>query len=304
MWARRVALGIVLAGALYALVFDLRLPSVLPSEQDHRAAAAWLSQQAQPGDVLLLFPWWTDRARAFAPSQVPVVGYLGSDSADLEEHPRIWVLSQPRLPRSDVSGFERAFLPGRTRVGEPQRSGPLELTLYTNGRHRPVLFSTAAAGRPPPWSVFVESPDGARTPCAWDGGAHRCGGAFVTAPEWHEVFYRPLQCLYLHPPGGPSRLVVDFQDVPWGERFALEAGVIWEHAPRKGGGQTPIRVGLESAGQRLLFTELQPGQEGLDRKERPSAGLSPGPLQLWLQSDGTEDRDVCVNVKSLGAAAP
>ena len=34
-----------------------------------------LAAERQPGDVVLLAPWWTERARIFVPEGLPVVGY-------------------------------------------------------------------------------------------------------------------------------------------------------------------------------------------------------------------------------------
>jgi len=297
---RWLPVALVVLPAFFALLFHLRLPGRLPSGEDHRAAASALVRQAQAGDGVLLFPWWTERARLYLPSKLAPVGYLGSESDAMEDHPRIWVLSQPSLPRADLGAFEKAFLPDRTPVGEAQTFGPLSLRAYVNGRYRPATFSTRSVN-PRAWNVYVESPSGERTPCAWNGQRHNCAsGAFATGPQWHEVFYRPLRCLYLHPPGGPARLVLELPDVTLGDSLALEAGVLWEYAPRKGYGQTAAHLGVEAPdGTPLLRIALEPGTEGLRTEQRPTAGINgTGILKLWLQSDSAQDRELCVNVVS------
>lgn len=58
-------LGGLLLVALLCLLFHLRLPGRLPSEADYRAAAERLQAEGQPGDAVLLFPWWAERARVY-----------------------------------------------------------------------------------------------------------------------------------------------------------------------------------------------------------------------------------------------
>ena len=84
------------------------------AEIDYQAVAAVLESEGKPGDVVLLHPWWTERARIYVPERVPVVGYQGSESDPLELHPRIWVLSQPRMDR-------RHKLRARTQAGHRRR---------------------------------------------------------------------------------------------------------------------------------------------------------------------------------------
>ena len=59
--------------ALACIGFQLKLPSATPTEADYKAAAAIIEQEAQPGDVVLLAPWFIERARLFVPERVPVV---------------------------------------------------------------------------------------------------------------------------------------------------------------------------------------------------------------------------------------
>src|SRR5882757_9704555 len=101
-----LALGAV---ALLCIAFQVRLPSRLPDERDYLEVQKVLEAEAQPGDALLLYPWWTERARLFAPERMTVVGYQGSDADDLEQHARVWVLAQPDLPRASLSDFLQGF---------------------------------------------------------------------------------------------------------------------------------------------------------------------------------------------------
>ncbi|MFN0063193.1 MAG: hypothetical protein ACKVPX_11855 [Myxococcaceae bacterium] len=119
---------------MVALLFQLTLSKRLPTDVDYQAVGDFLSREAHPGDVLLLHPWWTDRARLFVPAHLPVVGHLGSDSAALQTHPRIWLLSQPRLPRAGTGALKKVFLPARVPLGGPRSFGNLSLSLFKNGR--------------------------------------------------------------------------------------------------------------------------------------------------------------------------
>ncbi len=293
--AQLVVAGVLIAAALWALVFHLRLPGRLPSEADHQRAAAHLTQNARPGDVVLLFPWWTERARLFLPESLPVVGYLDSAEDPLVHHPRIWVLAQPLLPRADEAAFDDAFAPGRTTVGEPLWFGNLRVQLYENGRHRPaslVLSDAVARGEV---SVFVDRPGSGRQRCARVGEGYRCPGGTGVSTQWHEVFYEPRRCVFLRPPGGDARLLIEAQAPQAGEAL-LEAGIIWEHAMKRSGiGET--RVQLETPDVALV---LPPGKEGFARgRAQVEAGA---PLRLWVQAPNPRDREVCLELSLFGGA--
>lgn len=308
---RALALGelALLAGvALAALGFHLWLPGRLPSEADHRAAAEVLAREARPGDAVLLFPWWTERARLFAPPGLPVVGYLGSDGDALRAHPRVWVLSQPELPRADVRAFEAAFLPQRTPEGPPRRFGPLVLQAFRNGRHAPARFDAVEAVARA--RVSVEGPDGARTPCTWDGTAHRCPGGtpahgpgLRVAAEWHELLYQPRRCLWLQPPGGARRLVAEFDGVPGGTRLVLEGGITWEHAHPREPGLAVTHFGADAEGAQLALA-VPPGREGVLRDAVALPDGPPRTVRLWSQADRAERRALCVELVALAEGAP
>lgn len=289
---------LIVAFALWATVFQLRLPSRLPTDADYQAVQDVLSREAQPGDVVLLYPWWTERARLFVPESVPVVGHLNSDAQPLLRHPRIWVLAQPNLPESDLEEFEKTFGPERTRMGETRTFGNLELTLYRNGRYHPATFS--AVDELANAQVYLEDPNGNRIPCPIRGDRFQCPGAphlYVRA-EWREVFYQPRHCLWMHPPGGARKLVVEFPSANLGTRGELEAGYIWDTFARNGPSNTTTTVRVEdgSTGQVLANLSLPPGTEGLQRASVSGSGEGRSlPLRLTVQSQGNDARWMCVD---------
>jgi hypothetical protein len=291
----RLAEGALLAAvAVGCLAFQLWLPTTHVAEADYAAVAQVLEREAQPGDALLLAPWWTERARHFVPARVPVVGYQGSDADDLEASPRVWVLAEPDLPRAGLDRFQAAFGPGRTEVGQERRFGPLSLRLFANGRHRPIAFSSEDL---PSAQVYLEQPDGARVPCPWDGRAARCPTNQTVALEWHEVRFRPLHCLRLDAPGGPARLVVEFPRGPAASGVKVLAGYPGELATRTDA--TDSTVGLEVDG---VVTPL-PVPRGVERLHQVERGPIPAgaTVRVWVQSDNPFLRQLCVVVEGFAA---
>ncbi|MFZ5445413.1 MAG: hypothetical protein ACOZQL_35810 [Myxococcota bacterium] len=280
--------GLVLvAVGLFALAFQLWLPSTHVAEADYQAVAQVLAAERQPGDVVLLAPWWTERARLYVPDGLPVVGYQGSDGAALDAHPRIWVLAEPRLPNARLGAFEAAFRPARTAIGAERRFGNLSLQLFQNGRYRPQVLGDVLATNP---QVYLEQPDGSRQPCTPQGRGFRCPNGRVVATEWHEVHFAPYQCLKLEAPGGATRAVVEFTS-PAADQSALEAGYIWEYGAYKDG-FTASTVWLEVNGQAQSL-ELVPGDELMHRLEGPA--LPEGArVRLALASQNPNARVVCL----------
>lgn len=286
-WGRAEGL-IVLFVALAALAFQLWLPSTHVAEADYQAVATVLAAEKQQGDVVLLAPWWTERARLYVPEGLPVVGYQGSDGDALERHPRIWVLSQPRQPNAGLGAFEKAFLPGRTALGEERRFGNLSLRLYTNGRHRPVTFdATEALARA---QVYLEQPDGQRQPCGWTGANFRCPNGKVVGAEWHEVHFAPYRCVKLEAPGGPTRVVVELT-ASASDTSTLSAGHIWEYGAYRDG-ISPGNVTVEIDG-RAQALEIPVGSERMHRAEGPA--LAEGSrVRLSYQSQNPTARVACL----------
>ncbi|MDY7228651.1 hypothetical protein [Hyalangium rubrum] len=297
-----VELGLLLLVALLCLVFYLRLPGRLPTEANYQAVREHLQAQLRPGDAVLLFPWWTERARLLLPPQVPIYGYYGSDRDDLKAHPRVWVLGQPELPNAHEAEFLSAFLPYRTVQGAPLRAGTLTLTLYQNGRYRPHRFVASEAYARA--RVYLESPEGVRRPCPFDGTAHRCPGPphLYMAPEWHESLYEPRRCLWMHPPGGNERLVAEFDGVPGGTGLRLEGGITFEYAFGRPHLST-VHMGVDDAstGERLLDVAVPQGLSGWQKAERPLPPGAPRTVKVWTQADNSEARHVCLDVFALGA---
>ena len=286
-----------LAVALLGLGFQLWLPRVLPSPADDRAVGEVLGREARPGDVVILQPWWTERARLFLPPGLAVVGYFGDEGDALDEHPRVWVLSQPRLPFSRESDFWRAFLPGRTRLAAERRLGPYRLDLYGNGRARPVRFSAAEALGAA--SAAVDLPGQPPVACVHEGAGFRCPGGVRVEASLHEVLYQPSRCLFIVPPGGPGSVEVTLPGVPPADRLRFEAAIVWEHAWKHRPELTPLNAQLSDAttGAPLASLVVPPGTEGFVGTDVPGG---PDRLRLRVQSDNAHERETCIRLRALG----
>lgn len=286
------------AVALYCLVFQLRLPGQLPAEADFAAVKAVLQQEGAPGDVVLLYPWWTERARLHVPEGMPVVGYPGSDADPLARHPRIWVLAQPDLPRSSWQGFLEKFGPGRTAQGEGRDFGALRLWRFENGRYRqPLLVASEAVDR---LTVYWEGPSGERRPCAFDGRSHRCPQGYVAA-EWHETQYAPRRCLRFFPPGGAAKLVAELSGVPEAAGATLEVGYIWDRFWFKGPEYVVTTFALEAVGGEKKTLSIPPGLEPLQRASL-GAVTQGSTLKMSVQADNTNLREFCADLVVWGKA--
>ncbi len=291
--------AVIFLVAVLCLAFQVRLPAQLPSEADYLEVQKVLEAEAQPGDAVLLYPWWTERARLFAPERVTVVGYQGSDSDSLELHGRVWVLSQPDLPKSSGSTFMAAFSPQRTAIGAERTFGRLHLGLYQNGRARPLRFSFTDAIASA--QVYVEGPDGSRTPCGWDGRAHRCPGGNYVAPEWHEIRFQPRRCLRMYPPGGPSKLVVELPSVPAADVLEVMGGFIWDRGYFAEERFTQTQLLAQVNGTQVAALSYPRAKFGLHRIE--SGAVPEGaPVRLSVQSQNPELRELCVEAYGFGRA--
>jgi hypothetical protein len=286
------ALALVLV-ALFGLGFQLQLPRAFPSDADYRGVASALVAARAPGDVVLLHPWWTERARLFLPADLPVVGYLGDTADDLLAHPRIWVLANEHLPRTPDADLRRNFLPDRTPAGEPRRFGPLTLTPYRNGRARSIVLSVVDAFDR--LEVTVEGAGAAPVPCQRSGTRLTCPFDATVEVAWHEVLYQPVRCLFIVPPSGGRSLAVHLPGAPAAEALLIEAGITWEHAwiPDR----ADVQLHLDSPAG-ALHLRVPGGHEGFVRGETPSS--APGPWTLRVQTANPHDRQLCVRLRALG----
>jgi hypothetical protein len=283
---------VVVVVAVVCIAFQLRVASTSPTDADYQAAAAKIEQEFQPGDAVLLAPWFIERARIFVPERVPVIGYYGSDGADLTQHPRVWVLANPSLPGFSFGSFLDAFQPKRTEDGPATTFGGLELRRYRNGRSRPVLFSAAQSlGNA---RVFLQTGQGEQA-CQFNSRSWRCPNGGEVVEEWRELHFEPHRCLRFYPPGGPVKLVAEFPNVPAASSLQLITGYIWERGAYRNADSTD--VGFEAGGSSEV-TRLLAGVEKVYRIEKTNTPA--GPVRVWVQATNPSSREVCFELYGFG----
>ncbi len=290
--ARRLELFVLASVALACLGFQLWMPSTQVAEEDYRRMSAHLATLKQPGDVMLLAPWWTERARLFVDESVAVIGHLHSDELPLETAARIWVLSEPRLPGSRLSSFWNAFLPQRKALSTPVTFGNLELQLFQNDRFRPVAFESEVALSMA--TVFLEAADGSQQLCSKSTTGHRCANGSEVLTEWHEVVFAPERCLRLYPPGGQTKAVVEFQNAQAISELVLRAAYTWDRGTFREG-VTASTVAIEVNGQTQHLV-LEPGLEGF--RTASLRDIQPGQtIRLTSAAANGANREICVQLK-------
>jgi hypothetical protein len=262
-WRTHFEGWLVLAVALGCLVFQLWIPFTHVADSDYENAAQVLLAQAQPGDMVLLQPWWTERARLFLPENVPVVGFQGCQTRDFEKYRRIWVLAQPAQPRAQMGAFSESFGRQRTVLQGPQRFGRLELSLYENGRFQAPVFSGFQA-------------------------------LSEVKKEWHEVLFEPVQCIRFDPPNS-----LEFVMPVSTQNLRVQAGYIWDRGAFKEG-VTGSVIDISKNGKQMQLG-LPAGVEGFQILSlgAVSSGTS---IKLSISAGNLNAREVCLVLDGLGSA--
>jgi hypothetical protein len=263
----------VLAGIIFALVYWMRLPGRLPTEDDYLAVQHELVSRVHAGDGVALLPFWADRGKLFVHG-LPVIALPNlASEGDIERYPRLWVLAQPDLPRSEASRVLAELDQKLTRREPPKRFGPLSLSLYEPKEGRAGSYDFAA--RLLEAQVDIGRTGGADPQaCEAVNGGFRCPRAQwnYVAPEWHEFDFLPRRCLWA-PPVGTQPLEIHYSQVTMagGVRggFALIGGAAEARQ------LAPVDLSVEVDGQ-LAVLELSPGDPGWHPFELAWPQLPPG----------------------------
>src|SRR5690606_27102126 len=104
-----------------------------------------------------------------------------------------------------------------------------------------------------------------RVACRRGGAAIHCPGrpAITVREGWYELDFAPMRCVWMPPPGGPRRLVIELDGLPTEGTLHLQGGLVGEEAVQKGQGLTPLHFGVTTPGGEDLFAHtLAPGVEG------------------------------------------
>jgi hypothetical protein len=256
-----------------AIVFWVRLPGSLPTEEDYRAAAQDIGARASPRDAVLLDPHWAERARLFV-TGLPVLNLARRPSReDLRGYGRLFVLSLPDLPRSDQ---ERtfAFLESNRfrRAEEPRRHGQLTVTAFENTQvERPSFDFTHEV---PGAKVYIRRPDGSEEICPTAGARHPCprAGWINVGEEIKEIDSKPFRCLWAHP-AGSEPLVVEYPDAPLGRTLDVVGGIVGQIVYRRESYGT-LTLTVKIDGNLAASIEFPPGAPGERRRDIDTSALA------------------------------
>ncbi len=256
-FAAAIALAV---SALYAILFDVTLPARLPTEADYRTVAAALAAEAQPGDLVLVHPFWADHLRAFV--DLPVRGLADPFDEDYVGAGRVWMLGLPRAPRADFSAFQQnvKLATAASGVIAARNFGALSLSRVDVG--------------------FGPTQDITVLPLL--GEAHPV--------ETREVDGLPRHCLVLEPRVQAS---VRWQVTTQGAFLHGRVGFIGAHTDWA---ERPTHLDVRLDGAIISQLDVLPRSEKpFPRWEAPAA---PGPHAIELNFSSTDPRPLCLQAWS------
>ncbi len=276
---RAEALAIV-AAALFAIVFWVRLPGRLPSEADYQSLGRAISAEARPGDGVAFAPAWAERGKLFVGGLPTVTLPDLALEPEAERYARLWLIAEPDLPRSDAAATLRALDARLARTGEPRRFGPLSLSLYAprEGRRTRTDF-VAQLGEA---TVSIRGAPPERCEAAPDGSGFLCprGRWSYVRPEWHEFDFLARRCLWAHPVG-PEPLELRFPKAELAHGFRGGMGLVGTAADSPN--LAPVELAFLVDGAPAATLTLSPGQPGFHPFEIDLPGLVAGPHDVALR---------------------
>jgi hypothetical protein len=284
-WRRSLSidgiLGLILAlGIAHSYWTYIRLPLTRPSPGDYDQASADVRSRYEPGDLVIVQPFWAGRARQFL-GDLPLVMPRVSADEDLTAFRRLWLFSS--LGRVPASG--RDGLAARADLIEQRQYGRIDLRLYRVRGHRPVVadFREQLDGA----AVWTESSVGREACVASAPGRFRCG------PEsWHyvgreilEIAGEPRAVIWAHPVTRGT-LAIGFRDVVLGTALSIAAGFT-PAAVRHGG--APVRLAVAVDGTSLWQRSYESRAEW-PRETVDTASFTATPHTIVFRVTTTDDR--------------
>jgi hypothetical protein len=236
-----------LAGA-GGVIFELALPSLLPSRRDWEAAGALLERDGLAGDAVLASPGWAERVRLLVPRGMRVLTQPRFAPADLEGVRRVWLASLPRAPgfswQPEIDLLARSASPD-----PPLDIGRLEISRFE--LTHPDLPLATLAERLPAASVRM----GGR-PCPEQRGAFRCSAQRTQVSVEAAVVEMnglPRPCLVARASESTAPVLMTFPGVPMGRVLRGNAGTL----PGGGAGASvPLNLVVRVDGEEAAAVEL------------------------------------------------
>jgi hypothetical protein len=292
-----IAAGVVAATALISIVFWLRLPGRMPTDDDYRRANDLIASHLQPGDIIVLAPFWAQRGRQFLTAAPTYAGY------DLDDkYPgthRQWLVALPDVPRFSLAETRDQLLSRGHSAGAGERVGELYVepfaiegpkSVYSFLEHVPDAQVTIGGGRN---EVCRDLPH----------GLHQCphGDWNRVQAGWHEMDERPVHCVWAHPIGqDPVQITYRDVPIPRGSHFAGWGAFVGQAAATPNG--APVTMTIDVEGQpatSVTFTNQfgkQPFEQTLPRDAEkatvtlsvttPNAGMRHFCFDAWIQPPG------------------
>lgn len=128
-WAWAIV-PVVIAAEIFA---QWRIPGREPSEDEWRAAAAFVRAQRRPGDLVVVAPAWATQARMYLGDALPIPDF---GKFDTDRYARILELSLGGARAEETAGLP---------VEEERGFGRLEVRRYGNPGRREVLYDFVAS---------------------------------------------------------------------------------------------------------------------------------------------------------------
>lgn len=270
-----VFLVLLVAGLVWTLAFYARLNRATPGQADWVEAARLIAQQARPGDVVAIVPFWaTTGERAFVEAGLSYRYVRWVAREDWPGHPRLWVVHAHGrfVDRRELlrAGFTSEYEATAGVLGVERFSVP-------GGEVATYRFERELS------SARVEQLRGKREqPCTpWLADTER----FECAPQstWNyvgrltrEVGFGIRPAIWAHPiQNGSTR--IRFENVPLSRRIVVHTALTHHAVALREG--APVLVDVRVNGEQI-GRAIQPNERGWFRHEFAYAGDDAKPVRV------------------------
>jgi hypothetical protein len=224
--------ALVVLLALFEAANALYAPHRAPSDDDWRAAAAFVNAGFRDHDLVVAAPAWADPVlRLHLGDRLPI---KVAARLDHQTFPRVWELSQRGAEAPETGG---------ARLVEERQFGHLRARLYQR-TELPLRYDFTDR-----WAdaqVFRVQPDARPIACERQPVQHQCPGIgynFVR-PALLEIGGGLHQALYAQPVAGAT-VAIEYPQVPLGRELAVGAGLHNVWLRKVGTGSVHIRVSID-----------------------------------------------------------
>jgi hypothetical protein len=255
-WKRWVFLAVPIVGVLELCAHVAQTRGAV-SENDWIAARDAVKSQAQPSDLVVFAPRWTD----------PVGRrYFGPELATFEREARPDESRFPRAVEVSIRGMHAPELAGWKKLDE-KRVGAITITTLANPQPAALKDDLLAHVAPDKMQVVRTDGGGRELECGWVQGPPQTGNlgfgpgvpgnrfncpisGFVGISVVADLDYKPRRCIYAPPPGGNAALRITFKNVAIGAMLHGHHALYVEAERQKTGAPVTLRfrIGDRSLG--------------------------------------------------------